>query len=935
MKRPCNLKTAPHTDRTRTSKGHAKTAHYPSGKSPLLWLFLLTALLFTSISETEAQRSVYDINGGLIIGFGLGASYQQSDIANSMGAGFDFTLGHHLGRREGAFFGYDWKFRFLAGRNQAYDHRINSDGTFSNIQYDFFNYDLEMGVTLNRLRELTRIVITGFAGAGITHGRTASDLLDDNGNPYDFSGIDASLSRNQIYDDLIDLTNGVFETDLINRPAILPTAGLFVGYQFTPSFTLGIEHKTNISLTERNSLVGINMDNRMVSGSPPDMNHYTSLIFRWSLGSGSAAAGRRAGVTTVRPSPDRERVVAEPPPVRTGQVRTTPPPSVTITSPASASSSVTEPAVEVVANVENVTSRQNIEVTVNGNRSTFSYNASTGIISLSPRLREGANTIIVAATNQGGTARDTRTVRFTPVREELLPVIRIINPPQPVTVSENILPLRAETVNIAEWHDLTFTINGEPFHNFSLSDRGIIITNVGLKEGENRIEIGGRNRHGTTTASTTVTYSPIPKEAEECPPPMVSFIFPQHEADSTDSRLTTIRAVVAGVNSANQIMVTLNGRRVPNVTLTEGEFSFPARLNAGKNSIVARVTNRCGTTEKSRTITYYRPLPEIPVTDTIVTDTIVADPVVPDTIVADTIVADTIVADTIVADTIVTDTIVADPVVPDTIVTDTIVADTVVADPVVPDTIVADTIVADTIVADTIMADTVVTDPVIPERPCPPPAVSFRVTPFEAKDTTHILTGRVTNTPARDSVTVMINNRADTLFSFRPETGEILTALNLSSGRNIVSVRSRTNCGESTMSDTIVIAPPADGCGVRFNPGNAEWQFCLVTPEGTYNRDSLRVEGFSYTGPAESLFFMAIAGGGDALVDGKPYTIRGGRYYLFTGNITVTVTNRAPGSMGQWTLCIVSDTPPESGSGNNRPQSPCEDAQGPPRSRRR
>jgi hypothetical protein len=29
--------------------------------------------------------------------------------------------------------------------------------------------------------------------------------------------------------------------------------------------------------------------------------------------------------------------------------------------------------------------------------------------------------------------------------------------------------------------------------------------------------------------------------------------------------------------------------------------------------------------------------------------------------------------------------------------------------------------------------------------------------------------------------------------------------------------------------------------------------------------------------------------------------------------------------MGQWSVCIVSDSEPISGNGNNRPKSPCED----------
>ena len=166
-------------------------------------------MTFLVFNKTVAQKANFETNNGMTIGFGLGAAYQQSDIANSKGGGFDFTLGSYLYKKENAFLSADWKFRFLAGENMAHDHRINTDGTFSNIRYRFFNYDLELGLTLNRLRERTRIVITGFAGAGITHGITNTDLLDKSGNPYDYSVIDPNLGRKQVHMDLVNLTDGI------------------------------------------------------------------------------------------------------------------------------------------------------------------------------------------------------------------------------------------------------------------------------------------------------------------------------------------------------------------------------------------------------------------------------------------------------------------------------------------------------------------------------------------------------------------------------------------------------------------------------------------------------------------------------------------------------------------------------------------------------
>ncbi len=116
----------------------------------------------------------------------------------------------------------------------------------------------------------------------------------------------------------------------------------------------------------------------------------------------------------------------------------------------------------------------------------------------------------------------------------------------------------------------------------------------------------------------------------------------------------------------------------------------------------------------------------------------------------------------------------------------------------------------------------------------------------------------------------------------------------------------------------------SNDCGTRINPGNGAWEFCLLTSKGNYNRENLKNENFSYSGSATSLFFKPIAGGGDAIVNGKPYSLRPGQYYLFTGRMTLSVSTKNPGSMGHWSVCIETDRAPVFGQGNRRPVSPCE-----------
>ena len=163
-------------------------------------------------------------------------------------------------------------------------------------------------------------------------------------------------------------------------------------------------------------------------------------------------------------------------------------------------------------------------------------------------------------------------------------------------------------------------------------------------------------------------------------------------------------------------------------------------------------------------------------------------------------------------------------------------------------------------------------------------------------------------------------------------TGELSAGFKLSPGQHTIAVSVNNACGTDTKSGTVTFEPDEDedeeveneACGIRINPGNSEWQFCLITPSGTYTRESLTNSDFIYSGSASSIYFMPIGGGGVATVNGKPYAVKSGQYYLFSGSLDVRVSTGNPGSMGHWSVCISANREPLSGNGNNRPQSPCE-----------
>jgi|WetSurSiteA1Bulk_404760.scaffolds.fasta_scaffold01264_4 large repetitive protein len=802
-------------------------------------------MTFLVFNKTVAQKANFETNSGMTIGFGLGAAYEQSDIANSKGGGFDFTLGSYLYKKENAFLSADWKFRFLTGENMAQDHRINTDGTFSNIRYRFFNYDLELGLTLNRLREKTRIVITGFAGAGITHGITKTDQLDESGNPYDYSVIDPNLGREQVLMDLLNLTDGNYETKLIGKAAVMPTAGIYLGYQFSRSFSMGLEHKINFSLTENNSFSGIDIDNNVVSGSRKDRNHYTSLSFRWIIRSGSSGSGSGKSYTVINTyvpvynPPVPERPVNNPTPVIT-----LPPPLVEIIVPSGNPYSTTEGRLEITARARNVKDKRDIQVVLNNRNIEFDYNPLFGNVRSTITLAEGKNTLIITGSNEAGSNSDVVAIIYNKPVTVVVPMVKFIDPASPVTVNTNILSITVQTRNVKEWQDVTVNVNGINFSNFNFSTEGIVSTNIPLKEGANRVQVTGKNQSGSVSDFATITYTKpvkaIPpainilnpaaspsstieplQEIKPCPPPVLKMIEPLQNELTTEYPSFTIRTEIRNIVTSEQLSATLNNSPITNYNFNGSEIAYVASLVPGINSYVISATNNCGTQKINYSI-FYKPTE------------------------------------------------------------------------------------------------------VIVEKPCLRPGINFSVTVINREDATHELKGTVSNVKNKSDITFTINDSPFEGFTYLPNTGEISSVFKFNPGSYTIRVAVKNDCGQDTYSGTVVIEEEKP-YGIRINPGNSSWEFCMVTPAGTIIRDTLTNSNFRYSGPASSLYFMPIAGGGDAVVKGTPYTIRPGQYYLFTGTMTVTISTNNPGSMGQWSVCIIADREPLSGNGNNRPKSPCEE----------
>ena len=962
--------------------------------------FLILTILF--FNNSLAQKATYTTNGGMIIGFGAGKTYQKSDLLNSNGFGLDFILGSQLYNKEDAFLSVDWKFRFLAGQNKAYDNRINPDNTYSNIRYSFFNYDLELGLTMNRLRERTRIILTGFLGAGITHGRTFTDLYDAGNNLYDYSSIDPSRDSKVVHEDLLALSDGDFETHLINKASILPTAGIFIGYQFSRSLSAGIEYKTNFYLTENNSLVGINLDNKILDGSGIDRNNYVSLGFRWKLRVGSSTGSTtgssspgtthnyrnnnrtnhtlapvslprptvditdpsgnpyhtlsynhtiRAKINNVKGADDLSfyqngfpnnsftynaatnvftasvRLQAGENKIRIRATNLTssaedmtiitlddppeidkPAPRVWFTSPSTNQVTVSSDRITVTASTKNISSEQDIQFTVNGNKTSFKYNPVSGLVTTSVILIKGENIFLIEGFNESGSAKDQLSVYFNTPELPLFPTVRFINPASPLEVEYNRFQLEAETQNVSLRNKVSLKLNGTSINNFSFSTTGRVSVNLFLSEGVNTIEITARNESGFASERTHISYF---KPEVRSSPPAINIISPASYRFRTYVQTEEMTATVLNVNSKESITLNINGSNTRNFNFNNNTKVLTTRvaLREGENVVSIYAQNVSGSDVKDRIfIKETRPCP-LPLVRLIAPDREQSN-------TGKQIYAFRAEVQNI-ANSNQLRLIVNGKPVSFSFSNNIISSSLTLANG--PNTL---SLNARNMCGEDKAFVQISYNPRQAPVPCSLPTVNFTMNEVNRADATHELRGAVTGARNKADISLSLDGKAVNSFQFVPPTGELSAKYKLTPGAHTVLVRVSNACG--TDNKSVAITLEEESCGIRINPGNSSWQFCMISPSGTYSRENLTDKNFSYSGPATSLYFMPIGGGGNATVKGRPYTIKSGQYYLFTGKLNVSISTKNPGSMGHWSVCISSDKEPVSGNGNSRPKSPCE-----------
>ncbi len=644
----------------------------------LFWISALLTLLHFSASAQHTTTTL-DGRGAWEFGINAGAAWQTSDVCALPGWGAGLTLGKNIYHRPGGLLDFDLRGRLLYTRTfgqefettsalasnpvfngasgESLNYESNPGFLYQNFRTDLGELSIEGVLTANRLREKTGVIFSVFGGAGLNANYTRTNQLDQLGMAYDYSSIDSTQKKRAIFSDLANLKDKTYETEAEGyedglRWSFMPSAGLGLGYQVTPNFSVGVEHKINWALSDQ--LEGERWQSDFIQDDKKDLHHYTSLYLRWKVYPGKEE--RHDPISTLDP------VLS--------------PPVITITRPSSNPFNTNTNKGNVIATVEHVTDKRNIKVNLNGRPvKNFSFNNGSGKLVTSVDLYPGSNNVEITATNSVGddfaittfvyndpTAPSYPTTPSNPATSNPTtgnnnpnngnnnpnngnnnpsngnptstnpedcepgsypqggntrrpPNVDIVFPTgNPYTTSSSNGKVQATITNITSKNQITYTINNVRSTNFTFNpSSNSFISNTTWKPGTTVVKITAQNSDGSDSDTQKIKYT-IPFTEG----PGVDIVQPTANPYTSSTSSVQIKANTKGVKSKNEIQYTINGKNVTTYTFnpTKGEIVAGHKLSPGNNNIIIKVSNSSGTDSDSQVVIYNAPTPKPTVTIT-------------------------------------------------------------------------------------------------------------------------------------------------------------------------------------------------------------------------------------------------------------------------------------------------------------------------------
>ncbi|RYM34246.1 hypothetical protein ERX46_09845 [Brumimicrobium glaciale] len=280
----------------------------------------------------------------------------------------------------------------------------------------------------------------------------------------------------------------------------------------------------------------------------------------------------------------------------------------------------------IVAKVENIIAKQNIEVRINGvQTSSFSFNNTNGRVQFNAGLNAGTNTIRISANNEFGNAFDETQIIYRRGEQgnNLPPIVDIITPSSsPYTTVQAFENITASINNIESKQQVEVRVNGVLTNNYAFnrlqnSTTHQVQFNAVLNLGSNTIRISASNNFGNDFDETQIIY----RKKVESTPPTVQIVTPNVNPFTTNQASETVIANTNFITTKQQVEVRVNGVQTNNFTFYNGtkQVQLTAGLNVGTNTIRISVNNTFGNDFDETQIIYRKKVESTPPTVLIIT----------------------------------------------------------------------------------------------------------------------------------------------------------------------------------------------------------------------------------------------------------------------------------------------------------------------------
>ena len=251
---------------------------------------------------------------------------------------------------------------------------------------------------------------------------------------------------------------------------------------------------------------------------------------------------------------------------------------------------VTNSNFNLLASIQNVTSLQNINASLNGSAiSALSFNNGQVLANLT--LQPGINQFVITATNACGSDSKSITVDYINCSQPSL----TINGVTGSSVSTSNYAFQANVMNMATAQGISLSLNGNAISNFNYLN-GQLTCNINLLPGSNVFVLSASNACGNTTETFTLSYLP-------CTSPVVSISGSIPNNSSTQDGSLALVASITNYDNQTLVEITKNGTVISGYTNNNGQLSGTINLPLGTTTITVSATKACGTDLQTYVVT--------------------------------------------------------------------------------------------------------------------------------------------------------------------------------------------------------------------------------------------------------------------------------------------------------------------------------------------